>query len=301
MPTTAQEIETLRRERNAVILAHNYVTGDIQDIADFTGDSLELSIKAKEIKAPVIVFCGVRFMAETAKLLSPHSTVLLPNLYSGCPMADMADPSEVAAYRKANPDTVLVAYVNSTAEVKAQVDICCTSGNAEKIIRSIPPEKKIMFLPDRNLGANMRNKLKRPMELWEGFCPTHNKVTVEMLRSARALHPEAEVLVHPECTPEVVAEADESLSTGGILRHVRESSKTQFVIGTETGILHRLQKENPGKTFYPLKPEMLCPNMKKITLQEVADSLAEMRNVIELPPELMERAVLPIERMLAVK
>lgn len=301
MLTLAEEIATLRKERNAVILAHNYVTSDIQDIADFTGDSLELSIKAKELKAGVIVFCGVRFMAETAKLLSPHSTVLLPNLYSGCPMADMADPSEVAAYKKANPDTVLVAYVNSTAEVKAQVDICCTSGNAEKIIRSIPADKKIMFLPDRNLGANMMNKLNRPMELWQGFCPTHNKVPVEMIREARREHPEAKVLVHPECRPEIVAEADEALSTGGILRFVRESADKQFIIGTETGILHRLAKENPEKEFFPLKPEMLCPNMKKITLQEVADALAEMRNVIELPPELMARAVLPIERMLAVK
>ena len=245
MLTLAEEIATLRKERNAVILAHNYVTSDIQDIADFTGDSLELSIKAKELKAGVIVFCGVRFMAETAKLLSPHSTVLLPNLYSGCPMADMADPSEVAAYKKANPDTVLVAYVNSTAEVKAQVDICCTSGNAEKIIRSIPADKKIMFLPDRNLGANMMNKLNRPMELWQGFCPTHNKVTVEMIREARRMHPEAKVLVHPECRPEIVAEADEALSTGGILRFVRESADRQFIIGTETGILHRLAKENP--------------------------------------------------------
>ena len=301
MLTLAEEIATLRKERNAVILAHNYVTSDIQDIADFTGDSLELSIKAKELKAGVIVFCGVRFMAETAKLLSPHSTVLLPNLYSGCPMADMADPSEVAAYKKANPDTVLVAYVNSTAEVKAQVDICCTSGNAEKIIRSIPADKKIMFLPDRNLCANMMNKLNRPMELWQGFCPTHNKVTVEMIREARRMHPEAKVLVHPECRPEIEAEADEALSTGGILRFVRESADRQFIIGTETGILHRLAKENPEKEFFPLKPEMLCPNMKKITLQEVADALAEMRNVIELPPELMARAVLPIERMLAVK
>lgn len=301
MLTLAEEIATLRKERNAVILAHNYVNSDIQDIADFTGDSLELSIKAKELKAGVIVFCGVRFMAETAKLLSPASTVLLPNLYSGCPMADMADPGAVAAYRKANPDTILVAYVNSTAEVKAQVDICCTSGNAEKIIRSIPEDRKIMFLPDRNLGANMMKKLNRPMELWPGFCPTHRKVTPEMIREARKEHPEAIVLVHPECQPEVVAEADQSLSTGGILRFVRESDRKQFIIGTETGILHRLKKENPEKEFFYLKPEMLCPNMKKITLQEVADALADMRNVITLPPELMKRAVLPIERMLAVK
>ena len=227
MLTLAEEIATLRKERNAVILAHNYVTSDIQDIADFTGDSLELSIKAKELKAGVIVFCGVRFMAETAKLLSPHSTVLLPNLYSGCPMADMADPSEVAAYKKANPDTVLVAYVNSTAEVKAQVEI--------------------MFLPDRNLGANMMNKLNRPMELWQGFCPTHNKVTVEMIREARRMHPEAKVLVHPECRPEIVAEADEALSTGGILRFVRESADSSSSArkpGFCTVLQKRIRKRN---------------------------------------------------------
>ena len=299
MLTLAEEIATLRKERNAVILAHNYVTSDIQDIADFTGDSLELSIKAKELKAGVIVFCGVRFMAETAKLLSPHSTVLLPNLYSGCPMADMADPSEVAAYKKANPDTVLVAYVNSTAEVKAQVDICCTSGNAEKIIAELPENQEILFLPDRNLGGNMNRKLDRKMDLWPGCCPTHDHVTPEMIAEARAAHPGAKVLVHPECAPEVVAAADEALSTGGILKFVRESSDKAFIIGTESGILHRLRKENPGKEFYPLQPEMICPDMKKITLENVRDCLKNMAPRIELSEEILREAVKPIEAMIA--
>jgi len=295
------EIRILKEKHNAVILAHNYVRGEIQDIADFCGDSLELSIKAKNVKAPVIVFCGVRFMAETAKLLSPDSTVLLPHSGAGCPMADMADADEVAAYRKAHPDTVLVAYVNSTAAVKAHVDICCTSGNVEKVISSIPADRKIMFLPDCNLGANMMKKLNRPMELWNGYCPTHNAVTPEMIENARRAHPGALVLVHPECRPAVAAAADQALSTGGILRFVRESGASDFIVGTEKGILHRLKKENPGRNFFPLQPEMICPNMKKITLTDVRDSLLSLTEKIVLPDDLMTSAVKPIEAMLALR
>ena len=298
--TIIEEIDQLKAQHNAVILAHNYVNGEIQDIADFCGDSLELSIKAKAVKAPVIVFCGVRFMAETAKLLSPDSIVLLPNSDAGCPMADMADADEVAAFRKANPDSLLVAYVNSTAAVKANVDICCTSGNVEKVLNSIPEGKKVMFLPDRNLGGNMVNKLERSMELWRGYCPIHNKVTVEMITEARKAHPGAVVLVHPECQVEVIAACDHALSTGGILKYVRESAETEFIIGTECGILHRLRKENPGKKFYPLQPEMVCVDMKKITLENVRDCLKNMSEQIELPEDLMKSAVRPIEAMLAL-
>ena len=203
------EIRRLKQQRNAVILAHNYVRPELQDIADFTGDSLELSIRAQNVKAPVIVFCGVRFMAETAKLLSPNSIVLLPNPDAGCPMADMATAEQVRKYKKNNPGTLLVAYVNSTADVKAEIDICCTSGNSETIISAIPADRKVMFLPDRNLGANMNRKLGRSMELWPGYCPIHNKVTVDMIRDARKAHPGAPVLVHPECQPDVIAEADQ--------------------------------------------------------------------------------------------
>lgn len=293
-----EEIRRLKQQHNAVILAHNYVDGTIQDIADFCGDSLELSIKAKAVQAPVIVFCGVRFMAETAKLLSPGSIVLLPRSDSGCPMADMADAHEVAAFKAEHPDMVLVAYVNSTAAVKAHVDICCTSGNVEKVLRSIPADKKIMFLPDSNLGGNMMRKLNRPMALWSGFCPTHNRVTVEMIENARAAHPGALVLVHPECRPPVAEAADAALSTGGILKYVRESDAKEFVIGTERGILHRLIRENPDKTFYPLEPDMLCPDMKKITLEDIRDALAGMKEQIRLPEDLMAAAVRPIEAML---
>lgn len=294
------EIGQLKKMRNAVILAHNYVRGEIQDIADFCGDSLQLSVEAKKASAPVIVFCGVRFMAETAKLLSPGAEVLLPNSDAGCPMADMADADQVAAYRKEHPGTVLVAYVNSTAAVKAQVDICCTSGNVEKVLNSIPPEKSVMFLPDCNLGGNMSSKLGRAMELWRGFCPTHDRVTASMIAQARAARPGAPVLVHPECRPNVVAAADFALSTGGILKHVRESAGKDFIIGTESGILHRLKRENPDKNFYPLQPKMICPNMKKITLEDVRNCLLSMTEKIVLPPELMAAAVRPIEAMLAL-
>ena len=227
-----EEIKQLKTERNAVILAHNYVRPELQEIADFTGDSLELSIKAKNVKAETIVFCGVRFMAETAKLLSPDSVVLLPNPDAGCPMADMAAADAVAAYRAAHPEAFLVAYVNTTADVKAHVDLCCTSGNAEKIISELPEGQEVLFLPDRNLGGNMNRKLDCKMDLWPGCCPTHDRVTPEMIAEARAAHPGAKVLVHPECTPEVVAAADQALSTGGILKFVRESSDKAFIIGT---------------------------------------------------------------------
>lgn len=294
-----EEIKQLKAERNAVILAHNYVRPELQEIADFTGDSLELSIKAKNVKAETIVFCGVRFMAETAKLLSPDSVVLLPNPDAGCPMADMAAADAVAAYRAAHPEAFLVAYVNTTADVKAHVDLCCTSGNAEKIIAELPENQEILFLPDRNLGGNMNRKLDRKMDLWPGCCPTHDHVTPEMIAEARAAHPGAKVLVHPECAPEVVAAADEALSTGGILKFVRKSSDKAFIIGTESGILHRLRKENPGKEFYPLQPEMICPDMKKITLENVRDCLKNMAPRIELPEEILREAVKPIEAMIA--
>ena len=301
MKDIIQQIQKLKQEKNAVILAHNYVRSEIQDIADVLGDSLELSIQAEKIKAPLIVFCGVRFMAETAKLLSPDSVVLLPNSSAGCPMADMADAEMVKQYRQEHPDTMLVAYVNSTAGTKAYVDMCCTSGNVEKVLDSIPADQKIMFLPDQNLGSNMINAKKRSMELWNGCCPIHNAVTVQMIRDIKAAHPGVAVLVHPECTPDVVAECDCALSTGGILRYVRESDQKEFIIGTECGILHRLQKENPDKTFYSILPELVCTDMKKITLEDVRDALLYEQEKIELPPEIMQDAKKPIERMLALK
>ena len=296
--TLEEEIESLKQQRNAVILAHNYTRPEIQDIADFVGDSLELSRKAAECRAPVIVFCGVRFMAETAKILSPDSTVLHPNPYSGCPMADMADPDAVADYKEKHPDTLIVAYVNTTAATKTAVDFCCTSGNAEKLSASLPPERKILFLPDANLGANLNAKLNRHMELWPGCCPTHNRIMPEHILAAKEKHPDALVLVHPECLPAVVRLADRALSTGGMLKFVRESACRAFIIGTECGILHRMRKENPDKAFYPLEPAVVCPNMKKITLEDVLFCLRDMTPEIELPEDVRRAAKAPIDRML---
>ena len=293
-----EKIKALKEKHKALILAHNYTLPEIQDIADFVGDSLELSRKAAECHAPVIAFCGVRFMAETAKILSPDSIVILPNANSGCPMANMADFQSVKKYKIEHPNTIIAAYVNTTAETKTLVDICCTSGNAEEVLRSIPPDREIMFLPDANLGSNLINKLGRKMRLWPGFCPAHNKILPDAITKARAGHPDAIVLVHPECLPAVVAEADYALSTGGMLKFVRESEHADFIIGTESGIIHRMKSENPEKHFFPIAPEVLCPNMKKITLEDLLFSLEELSNRIELTPEVISAARKPIERML---
>ena len=295
------EILALKEQTGATILAHNYVDGDIQDIADFCGDSLELSVKAKHYHADLIVFCGVRFMAETAKILSPESRVILPNSTAGCPMADMAAVDAVREYRKEHPDEILVAYVNSSAAVKAQVDWCCTSGNVERVLNALPPDAPVMFLPDRNLGANMADKLGRTMSLWSGCCPVHDRITLESIREAREAHPDAEVLVHPECRPMVVAAADAALSTGGMLRHVSESLFREFIIGTELGIIHRMKRENPDKVFHPLLPQVICPDMKKITLENVVAALQGKCEEIVLAPEMMDAARRPIERMLELK
>ena len=297
---SVEEIKALKKQHQAIILAHNYTNPEVQDIADFVGDSLELSRKAAECHAPVIVFCGVRFMAETAKILSPESIVIHPNPHAGCPMADMASATAVMEYRKEHPDTLVVAYVNTTAETKTAVDICCTSGNAEKVIASIPPEKDILFLPDGNLGANLSAKLGRKMDLWAGFCPTHNKILPEHIQRAKLLHPQAIVMVHPECLPAVVQLADKALSTGGMLKFARESDAREFIVGTECGILHRMRKENPGKVFHPLEPSVVCPNMKKITLEDVLFSLRVLSPRIELDEAMRKKAKDSIDRMLEV-
>jgi len=299
--TLQEEIQQLKIENSAIILAHNYTLPEVQDIADYVGDSLELAKKAAACRAPVIVFCGVRFMAETAKLLAPNSTVLHPNPHSLCPMAAMVDPDELLKFRKENPRVTVIAYVNTTAETKTMVDICCTSGNAEKIVGKFPPDQDILFVPDQNLGANLNAKLGRKMRLWPGFCTTHNKVMPEHIIAAREKHPDAVVLVHPECKPAVVELADYAMSTGQMLDYVRNSLWKEFIIGTESGIIHRMQLENPGKSFYELDPPLVCPNMKKITLENIRDCLADMSNEVELLPDIMTDAAVPIEHMLATK
>lgn len=296
------EIKQLKKERQAIILAHNYTNGEIQDIADFTGDSLELSIKAAQTDAPVILFCGVSFMAETAKVLSPKATVLLPVAHAGCPMADMSSAEQVAEYRKNNPDAILVAYINTTAATKAYVDICCTSANAQKVLESLPADKPIMFLPDRNLGSNTAAKLNREITNWPGCCPVHDAVTPEQLKQARQTWPNAFVMIHPECRPEVIALADAALSTGAMARFAAEHPEiTEYIVCTEARILHRLVKENPGCTFHTIMPELTCEEMQKITLESVRDCLKNMAPEIKLSDDIIEAARKPIQRMLDLK
>lgn len=293
-----EKIVRLKQERRAVILAHNYELAEVQDIADVTGDSLELSIRAAETQAEVLLFCGVKFMAETAKILSPSKTVLLPVLSAGCPMADMADAAALRDLKSRHPGAEVVTYVNSTAEVKAESDICVTSANAEKIVARIPVGKEILFVPDRNLGQNIMNRTGRKMVLWPGYCPTHRRIENAELERRKREFPNAVVLAHPECNPEIAPLVDEFLSTGGICAYARKSPAKEFIIVTEIGIMHRLQKENPGKVFIPASAQAICPFMKLIRLEDVCRSLENMEFKIEMPRELMDRARIPIQRML---
>lgn len=295
-----ERINKLRKEKNAVILVHNYQLGEVQDIGDYVGDSLGLSIEAKNAECDVIVFCGVRFMAETAKILSPRKTVLLPVAEAGCPMADMATAEQLRKYKKEHPGVVAVAYVNSTAELKTEVDICCTSANAEKVVASIPKDKEIIFLPDKNLGANVARALNRELMLWPGFCPTHMRISREMIEQRKKEFPDAVVMVHPECEPEIVEIADVALSTGGMLKFARETAAKQIIVGTELGIIHRLKIENPDKMFIPVSEQAICPNMKLIELHDVLNALENMEHEIILEPEIIEKARSSIERMIEV-
>ena len=300
MQTTAEEIAALRRERNAVILAHNYERPEVQDIADFTGDSLELARKAAAVEADVIVFCGVYFMAETAAILNPSKKVLIPDETAGCPMADMITGEQVRELKAKHPGAKAVCYVNSTAEVKAECDMCVTSGNAERVMATFPPDQEILFVPDRHLGGHIAGLLGRDYVLWPGYCPTHAALTPAAIEEARRLHPGAPVLVHPECATAVRDAADERLSTGGMCAFARTSPAQEFIVGTETGILHRLRQENPGKKFWPAA-ELICPNMKKTTLEKVRDCLRDLSPVVTVPEEIAVRAKRAIDAMLSVR
>lgn len=294
------KINRLRRERNAVILAHNYQRPEVQDIADFVGDSLGLSQEAAKTKADVIVFCGVDFMAETAAILCPDKTVLMPDENAGCPMANMLTVRELRELKKEYPDAVVVTYVNSSAAVKAESDICCTSANAVKVVQSIPRDRRIIFTPDESLGDYVASLTARRMILWPGYCPTHHRIFAEDVRRERALHPRAKVVVHPECTADVIELADYVASTSGIVRRVREPGDSEFIIGTEIGILHRLHKENPAKSFYPASRLADCPNMKLNTLEKILWSLEDNIYRVTVPEEIRTRALEAITRMLAV-
>ncbi len=292
----AEEIERLKRERNAVILAHNYQVPEVQDIADFTGDSLGLSRKAAELPQDVIVFCGVRFMAETAKILSPLKTVLIPRPEAGCPMADMVDPPAVEMMRGEHPGAPVVSYVNTTAAVKAVSDVCCTSANAVEVVGALD-EDEVVFLPDRNLADWVRRRTGKTIHACDGHCYVHRGFKAEEVAEAKKRHPEAALMVHPECAPEVVALADKVLSTGGMLRFARESQAEEFLVATEEGILHPLRKQNPGKRFYVAGRKAVCRDMKLTALKDVARALKEMKHEVALPEETITRARGPIEKM----
>lgn len=293
-------IEVYKKQRNAIILAHNYQLPEIQDVADFVGDSLELSRKAAETKADTIVFCGVHFMAETAKILSPQKTVLIPDLEAGCPMADMINVEQLRAFKAKYPGRPVVAYVNTSAAVKAEVDICCTSANAVKVVESIEDDE-ILFVPDKCLGSYVATQLpNKKIILYPGFCPTHHRIMPEDILKQKTLHPEALVVAHPEDTQAVIALADFVSSTSGMLRIARENPANEFIIATEMGILHRLKKENPAKKFYAPTDLTICPNMKKITLEKLAWSLEDMQYKIELSADVIEKARASIERMVAI-
>lgn len=297
----AKEITELKEKYNAVILAHVYQRPEVQDIADFTGDSLGLSQEAANTDAEVIVFCGVHFMAETAAILSPDKTVLLPEINAGCPMADMVTAEALRAKKSECPDAVVVCYVNSSAEVKAESDICCTSANAVNIIRSVPADRRVLFVPDRNLGHYVGMQAEREIIYWDGYCNTHDRLTAEDVERARSEHPGAVLMVHPECRPEVVARADQVFSTSGMIKFARESDDEQFIIGTEMGILHQLKKAAPGKQFYLASDKLICPNMKATSLEKVKWALEEMQPRIMVPDAIREKALGAVERMVAVK
>lgn len=296
----AAEVARLKKEKNAVILAHNYQIGEVQDVADYVGDSFGLAQKAEEADAEVIIFCGVHFMAESAKILAPEKKVILPVKEAGCPLADMADVEAVRAKKKEHPDAAVVAYVNTSAAVKAEIDVCCTSSNALKVVESLPQEK-IIFLPDKNLGQYIADRTEKEIIIWDGYCITHHRVDLEELKKAREAHPDAPIAVHPECQPEVVKAADYVGGTSGILKFARETTAKSIIIGTEMGMLHRLKKENPEKTFFLLSPRLICVNMKKTTLEKVVESLQNLSPQIEVEEEIAKKAKQSLERMLAIK
>ena len=293
-----EKISELKKKHNAVILAHNYQRGEIQDVADFVGDSLGLSQQAARTDADLIVFCGVHFMAETAALLSPDKTVIMPDEHAGCPMASMITARELREKKKLYPNAKVVCYVNTTAAVKAESDVCCTSSNAVKIVSSIPEDEDIIFVPDKSLGAYVSSCLDREMMYWDGYCPTHHRILADQIVKMKSEHPDAEVVVHPECTPDVIALADHVASTTGILNYAKSSNSKEFVIGTEIGILHRMKKENPDKIFMPVTPLSDCPNMKLNTLEKLLWSLEDIQFVVTVPEEIAVEARKAIQRML---
>ncbi|RJP74990.1 MAG: quinolinate synthase NadA [Desulfobacteraceae bacterium] len=293
-------IRQLAREKNAIILSHNYQPPEIQDIADLCGDSLELSIKAAGTAADIIVFCGVHFMAETASILSPEKTVLLPNKDAGCPMADMINPASLAAKLKSLPPMPVVTYVNSTAAVKALSTVCCTSANVIKVVNSLDADQ-VLMTPDRNLAAYAAAHTTKKIHFWDGCCPFHDRLRASDIQQARQTHPDAIVMAHPECRTEVLEIADVVVSTSGMIRYAKTSDHRSFIVGTEIGLIYPLQKENPDKRFYPASIDLMCPDMKKITLADVLDSLENLTGRVKVPEEIRIPALKAVQDMVALR
>ncbi len=295
-----EKINKFKKDRDAIILCHNYQTAEVQDCADFLGDSLELSQKAAQTNADVIVFCGVHFMAETASILCPDKTVLLPDINAGCPMANMINAEQLREVKRCHPGALVVTYVNSTAEVKAESDYCCTSGNALKVIDKLKDLGDIIFVPDKYLGGYVSIKSGKQMILWPGYCPTHIKILPEDIMEQKRNSPGAVVMVHPECHSTVSQLADAVLSTGGMLKYPGQTDAQEFIVGTEIGMVYRLQTLYPEKKFIPVSERALCPNMKLITREKILTALQEMSPVVKVPESVRENAYAPVKRMLEI-
>jgi quinolinate synthase len=294
------KIKELKKKRNAVILAHNYQLPEVQDVADFRGDSLELSRIAAKTDAKVIVFCGVHFMAETASILSPEKKVIMPDANAGCPMASMITAQDLRKLKKEHPQAAVLGYVNTSAEVKAELDFCCTSTNAIAVVNALRNVGEIIFVPDKYLADYVSRQTGRKLISWNGFCPTHVKILPEDVKREKKFHPRAKVLVHPECLPSVVAMADAALSTSQMGKFARETEAKEMIIGTEVGLIYRLKKDNPTKEFYPASERAVCPNMKRTTQEKILWALEELEEEIKVPEEIRQRARKAIDRMLEI-
>ncbi len=294
-----EKINKLKKEKNAVILVHNYQIPEVQEIADFAGDSLGLSMKAATTQAEVIVFCGVYFMAETAKILSPDKKVIIPDKESGCPMADMITARQLQELKKKNPQAKVLAYVNTSAEVKAETDLCCTSANSVKIVnRAFAPQEEVIFIPDKFLAEYTASQCGRNFIIWPGYCPTHAEIMPQDISKKKKLYPEAKVMVHPECRPEVIKLADQVLSTSGMIKFAKSTEAKEIIVGTEPGMVYPLKKAAPDKNFYPVSETAICPNMKKNSLEKVLWALEDLSHEVKIEEKIIFRAQKSIRRML---
>lgn len=294
------KINTLKKKRHAVILAHNYQIPEVQDVADFCGDSLELSRKASQTDAKVVVFCGVHFMAETASILCPDKLVIVPDINAGCPMANMITVEDLKKLKREHPAAAVVGYVNTSAAVKAELDYCCTSTNAVAVINALKDKKEIIFVPDKYLADYVSRQTGRKLISWNGFCPTHVKILPEDIKREKKFHPLAKVMAHPECLPAVCALADEVLSTSKMVKYAKEADAREFIVGTEVGLIYRLKRDNPDKEFYPASERAICPNMKRTTQEKILWALEELKTEVRVRDDIRRRAKLAIDRMIEI-